>query len=676
MRWLVFVVVALLVSGPASAAPLRLALLVDADGRQAMEDAFEVKLGRLLLERGGLVIVGASEIESTRDRSGRLVVSPTSDADLVLSVRVDVEDHRGAQAVGLAAKLGRASAWLHSPDTGERIAAIEAAGRASALEAARAEQAVLVQLAERVHERIDGLLIAPDVKRIEIRVLAAVPLSSRDLAQLVDVCESIEGVRESRLVRREADLLRLDILGENLDAATIAWAIEDRTRTNLVVVAFGTRHLELAPSGDERGRRHQPRVGALKGAEPYRKRLQRMLQAAVDDIVNEDLFITGQVRSDRSELLVTASLLERERELAKVDKRCRESPSVRRLACFGAFAHEVAAAARRNSATPVRVQGSSLEIRAHPGLRLFPALLGHYLEHPVGHLSIHNQEKTPMSVRVRARLDDGPNRLGPAIVVAPDGGARVPIMLHLGAADFKSADTVRMRRLSLVVEAEDAKGRTSRHHAERSLLVLDVNALDWGRDRGRALASFIDGGASQVRSIALAAQRASGTKGEATIDLLEAIAAALEGLDYLADPVHPFRPDFIDHVQFPTETLRVGGGDCDDLTVLVASIAEAAGRRALIIQTPRHVLVAISLGIRNVDRNGTGIPRRELLDYRGELWLPLESTRIGEGFDVARRAAVAELAAARRAGAATIRFVVDEVRRTYPASGLARMPAR
>lgn len=59
---------------------------------------------------------------------------------------------------------------------------------------------------------------------------------------------------------------------------------------------------------------------------------------------------------------------------------------------------------------------------------------------------------------------------------------------------------------------------------------------------------------------------------------------------YSKDPHNPFGED-IDYVQFPSRTLEIKSGDCDDLSVLYASLLESVGIKTKLIYIPGHVFV-------------------------------------------------------------------------------------
>ena len=91
----------------------------------------------------------------------------------------------------------------------------------------------------------------------------------------------------------------------------------------------------------------------------------------------------------------------------------------------------------------------------------------------------------------------------------------------------------------------------------------------------------------------------------------------------------------MDFLQFPKQTLQYNGGDCDDLSILYASLFEAVGIETAFITIPGHIYTAFSLGI-------TPDEALRLFQYPDELifmgentWVPLEVTSISDGFSQA-----------------------------------------
>ena len=102
------------------------------------------------------------------------------------------------------------------------------------------------------------------------------------------------------------------------------------------------------------------------------------------------------------------------------------------------------------------------------------------------------------------------------------------------------------------------------------------------------LAYWVKSQDPSVRNIA-----ASATAGKYTADeMAKAIFDELGRRDirYANDPSDPLGGD-VDYIQFPSETLSLKRGDCDDLSVLYSSCLEAVGIETQFAFTPNHVFV-------------------------------------------------------------------------------------
>ena len=115
-------------------------------------------------------------------------------------------------------------------------------------------------------------------------------------------------------------------------------------------------------------------------------------------------------------------------------------------------------------------------------------------------------------------------------------------------------------------------------------------------------------------------------------------------LRYRSDPNIPFYRD--DRVQYPAETLQLGGGDCDDLVVLYASLLESVGIATAFVQVRdpeaelAHLYLLFDAGVGPADGHRVSAnPKRYVLrengDGRAKIWIPVETTRVGEDFEQA-----------------------------------------
>lgn len=120
------------------------------------------------------------------------------------------------------------------------------------------------------------------------------------------------------------------------------------------------------------------------------------------------------------------------------------------------------------------------------------------------------------------------------------------------------------------------------------------------------------------------------------------------GLHYHRDPNIPFYKD--DRVQFATETLQYSTGDCDDLVILFASLLESAGIKTAFVEVrdPEkeiahlYLLFDSGLSINQISLITTNEKRyllRNGTNQQESAWIPVETTLVGNDFNVAWDAA-------------------------------------
>ncbi|MGH7600832.1 MAG: hypothetical protein ACREOI_31125, partial [bacterium] len=123
------------------------------------------------------------------------------------------------------------------------------------------------------------------------------------------------------------------------------------------------------------------------------------------------------------------------------------------------------------------------------------------------------------------------------------------------------------------------------------------------------------------------------------------------GLTYHLDAVTPF-PSLadtanglhyrLDTIQYPAELLCKSVGDCDDLSVLYASLLQSAGLPTALVSAPGHLFMMFDTQIDTSQRRSLPIAPSQFIEHRGTLWIPVETTMIpSDGFAEAWAAATA-----------------------------------
>ena len=131
---------------------------------------------------------------------------------------------------------------------------------------------------------------------------------------------------------------------------------------------------------------------------------------------------------------------------------------------------------------------------------------------------------------------------------------------------------------------------------------------------------------------------------------------ALYGISYKTDANIPFESGTVDTIKHPYEMLenltrQISGdehiytfGDCDDSTALYCALLESIGIKTALIQLPGHVLMAFDLGGLSVAKaQELALPDAFYQTINGQVWIPVETTHIKDGFAVAWKKAVEQL---------------------------------
>jgi len=112
-------------------------------------------------------------------------------------------------------------------------------------------------------------------------------------------------------------------------------------------------------------------------------------------------------------------------------------------------------------------------------------------------------------------------------------------------------------------------------------------------------------------------------------------ALGVYGLTYIQDPSNPYqvssgKENAVDYLQFPRETLERKSGDCDDLVAFYSSGLESMGMNTRVLEVPGHMFMMFSTGIA-ADEDGYTMDNMYVI-YEGTLWVPVETTLVGNSF--------------------------------------------
>ena len=304
-----------------------------------------------------------------------------------------------------------------------------------------------------------------------------------------------------------------------------------------------------------------------------------------------------------------------------VDDRYRvalEKPATRKLLAF-------------NDEAPGATAIDGLFVEAFELAPVFPARLPRYRKDGIGTLKLKNRGAKKLT-EGKARFTMGTAVLAEIPLADLEAGEvrAVPVAIDtLPARD--PGNQYQQLTVTLTWRSGERYGKLD---AVAPLLLQRENAIDWSAPQ--SLAAFIDAQDPRVRQLATAAlarRPAEQVLGKGLRDAGLIFSALWHApLAYVPDPVTIDFGTDLDAVQTPGESLERGAGDCDDLTVLLASLFESVGISTAVITVPGHVLLAVDAGVLAGGSVLYDLPASLFVTVDGALFVPLEATAIGSTF--------------------------------------------
>ncbi len=281
---------------------------------------------------------------------------------------------------------------------------------------------------------------------------------------------------------------------------------------------------------------------------------------------------------------------------------------------------------------------------------IYPSSSRVYAFRPVGRARIKNESDSPIEAKVSFNIErymDVPTESRPRLIGAGET-AEVPFFAVLNSA-VQGLRTMVVREGEVSVSAV----RTGESEDRYSTRVLLRGKNDWNGDVG-LLKFFITPDDPEI----LKFTRSVLNEGAADLDTTDArlrnferarrLFDALAGrLLYVNDP-----RGSQDNVQYPSETLSLKGGDCDDMSVLYSSMLASIGIRTAFVDVippgspdSAHIYVMFDSGIAPEDAAlVSDNPKRYVIraaragrNDHATLWIPVETTLTRRGFERAWR---------------------------------------
>ena len=285
---------------------------------------------------------------------------------------------------------------------------------------------------------------------------------------------------------------------------------------------------------------------------------------------------------------------------------------------------------------------------------LFRSLYRKYSEEEFAEVVLKNSSQQPLVVRVTLDIPTVTQQpYEEEIVLEPQSTHAYPIGISLQneilAARGSSYDNLVQPVLTISYEQDRNTKVITRNLAP--LYVLGKNKISWSIPE--RVASFVTPEDVSVDRFArsviqqynslLVEKYNNSNLGKATV-LFDALGK--HGIVYQADQQTPWYliaadSSIFDNIQYPSEMLNSKIGDCDDCTVLFASLLENLSIETILLDVDApgagHIYLMFDSGIPPDEIERQPYNESDYVEYNGKIWFPVETTMYGHTFSAAWR---------------------------------------
>jgi hypothetical protein len=296
----------------------------------------------------------------------------------------------------------------------------------------------------------------------------------------------------------------------------------------------------------------------------------------------------------------------------------------------------------------------SLRIAQGARTSVFPAMQSWYARNAFATLTVENTESFPVQELevsfYQKGYMDSPTLCARIPALSPGERRDVGVLASFNGEVFHNEGVTPLS--GEIVVTYKGQGRAGEQRATISYDLQDRSGIVWDDDRKAA--AFITPSDGALRNYASYIRQIN--KDHIQTGYSETVQFACQlfnalgeiGILYQADPLQPFASVKgasmpVDSVSLPRDTLVRGTGDCDDLSVLYASLLESAGVPTALITVPGHIYVAFATQTAGKAYGDITPERAMTISLDDGLWIPVEITMIGRStFIEAWRKAVDE----------------------------------
>ena len=611
------------------------------------------------------------------------------DADFMLVGKAESNHFGSLDAVSVHSYRSNVTIYLVRVDTGEIVSTLKADGAGESFGKSGAARSAMLEAAEgvsaQVIARLQGLESAPKIVDV---TLYGVP-DRKTNKKVKTALRGVAGIKKvtARTSAQGVSKLELEVdtdtetLGDRLEGNGMPFEVV-RTSPGAILLRFDPRrslslgvtipkpriklsarhkYLQKAlPKLFEAEMENMPYLSSVNASRSVPKRGAKRVVKAMAKRHKTPLVLATEVTSGKGDnIVVTARVFDKRGkkllEHTETGAECHVAELVQKISAH--FDEEllshladssertlVAASEMSAPMAPLPMEAGMVHIGDVELENIFPAKIESYRTEHAGSVKVAlSGDVAAKDVRVRVFV---PGYMAlPTEVVLKElkpGQSEVDLKMAFDAKKLLDLDDNLPAQAQVEVEARLGASKTTDRRIV-PVMLYGRNAIDWGR--GALITSFVTPQEQTVVTLARQAVQPVVNK-DATSSMKSALLLfdALRGFKYVKDPVRPAKGTVLDTVQFARETLKYRTGDCDDLSVLYASLLESVGVETAIVLLPGHVLVGVAPGT-GVDGIGqiTVDPDRYFV-HDDKVFIPVETTLVGKSFSKAWASGAEEVA--------------------------------
>ena len=263
---------------------------------------------------------------------------------------------------------------------------------------------------------------------------------------------------------------------------------------------------------------------------------------------------------------------------------------------------------------------------------LFPTFTERFVDEPFAVARVVNLSDKPVSVKPSSKIDKINSEIiySPNVLVQPKDTASIPFYTVV-SEDYNSPK----HEISFANFYVTTENREADDEIQKPLLINSSNAWDGVVNNLRYFVKKdFDFSAATAKRLLAKHKTELDTINPALLNFLQAkilFTETITGMLYIADPLASS-----DLVQFPHETIDVKGGDCDDLSVCLASLYESIGIETAFVdyktnEQSRHVHILFNTNLAPAEANLITLNDKKYYirkNSSGEekIWIPIETT--------------------------------------------------